>query len=247
MNFKKFWIEYTLSQGGYVEKSKGSKSQEGTVYERLFDVIIEQKLQPGARLTEISLADIFSVSRTVVRRALLRLSYEGVVDIKPNIGAIVTTTEPEDVPQYFEARRIVEGALIRKVAGKLTTFQEETLNAMVREENRYFMSGNRARGLRKSIDFHFYIADIANNKPLAEMGKKMIARTSLIVAQYNLSGSGGCACVDHSALVDVMVKGPGDKAESLMHEHLQHIEDNLYFGKQNIETDLYRILEVDRS
>ncbi|MHB1229666.1 MAG: GntR family transcriptional regulator [Halothiobacillus sp.] len=229
-----------------MEKSKGSKSQEEVVYERLFDVIIEQKLQPGVRLTEISLAEIFAVSRTVVRRALLRLSYEGVVDIKPNIGAIVTTTEPKDVPQYFEARRIAEGALIRRVAGKLTTYQEETMRAMVREENRYFLSGNRARGLRKSIDFHFYLADIANNKPLAEMGKKMIARTSLIVAQYNLSGSGGCACVDHSALVDVMVSGPADRAENMMHEHLQHIEDNLYFGKQSLETDLYRILEIDK-
>lgn len=230
-----------------MEKSSASKSQEGIVYERLFDVIIEQKLHPGVRLTEVSLAEIFSVSRTVVRRALLRLSYEGVVDIKPNVGAIVVTTEPEEVPQYFEARRIIEGALIRKVVGKLTAYQEETLQAMVREENRYFQSGNRAKGLRTSIDFHFFIADIANNKPLAEMGKKMIARTSLIVAQYNLSGSGGCACVDHSALVEVMKDGSPDKAERMMHEHLQHIEDNLHFGKQGSETDLYKILEMDKS
>ena len=226
-----------------MEKNKGSRNQEQVIYDRLFDLILEQKLHPGVRLVEVPLADIFGVSRTVIRRALLRLSLEGVVDIKPNIGASVITTAPEDVPQFFEARRIVENALIRKVVGKLTDYQIETLKSMVREENRYFEQGNRAKGLRKSTEFHFFIAEAAKNQPLAEMAKQLIARTSLIVAQYNLSGSGGCACVDHSALVKVIVEGTPEEAEGLMNEHLLHIEQGLFLKKPDAEQDLYSLLK----
>jgi len=133
-----------------MDKSKGSKSQEQIIYDRLFDVILEQKLQPGSRLTEVPLSEIFGVSRTIIRRVLLRLSHEGVVEIKPNVGASVVSTPAEEVPAYFEARKIIEGALAKKLTGNLTTYQEDTLRAMVKEENRLLESGKMAKGLRKS-------------------------------------------------------------------------------------------------
>lgn len=42
----------------------------------ILDAILDLRLSPGIKLKEDELADIFSVSRTVVRRALLRLSYQ---------------------------------------------------------------------------------------------------------------------------------------------------------------------------
>ncbi|MBF6058490.1 GntR family transcriptional regulator [Thiomicrorhabdus heinhorstiae] len=228
-----------------MEKSKSSRNQEQVIYDRLFDVILEQKLQPGARLTEEPLAEIFGVSRTIIRRVLLRLSHEGVVEIKPNVGASVVMTSPEEVAQFFEARKVVEGALASMITGKLTPYQVEMLYSMVREESRLFEMGNRAKGLRKSTEFHFYLVEAAGNQPLAEMAKKLIARTSLIVSQYNLSGSGGCACNDHSALVEVIVNGQPDEAESLMREHIDHIQHGLFLKDKSVETDLYALLKPE--
>ena len=226
-----------------MDKSKGSKNQEQVIYDRLFDVILEQKLQPGSRLTEVPLAEIFSVSRTIIRRVLLRLSHEGVVEIKPNVGASVVSTAPEKVNQYFEARKVIEGALARKLAGHLTDYQAEMLNAMVREEDRMFEMGNLAKGLRKSTEFHFFIADAANNEPLAEIAKQLIARTSLIVSQYNLPGSGGCACIDHNTLVNVLQDGEPLEAERMMIEHINHIEQGLQLSEKAVEPDLYALLK----
>ncbi|WP_321322880.1 GntR family transcriptional regulator [Thiomicrorhabdus sp.] len=226
-----------------MDKSKGSKNQEQVIYDRLFDVILEQKLQPGSRLTEVPLADIFGVSRTIIRRVLLRLSHEGVVEIKPNVGASVVSTAPEEVSQYFEARKIIEGALAKKLCGHLTDYQAEMLSAMVREEDRMFEMGNLAKGLRKSTEFHFFIADAAKNEPLAEIAKQLIARTSLIVSQYNLPGSGGCACIDHNTLVNILKDGDPLVAEKMMIEHIEHIEHGLQLNEKNIEPDLYALLK----
>lgn len=226
-----------------LEKSKGSKNQEQVIYDRLFDVILEQKLQPGSRLTEVPLSEIFGVSRTIIRRVLLRLSHEGVVELKPNVGASVVSTPPEEVAAYFEARKIIEGALAKKLTGNLTSYQEETLRSMVKEENRLLASGNLAKGLRKSTEFHFYMTEIAGNAPLAEIAKQLIARTSLIVSQYNLPGSGGCACVDHTQLVDAMVNASPQTVESLMHQHIEHIEERLQLHEKAVEPDLYELLK----
>lgn len=228
-----------------MDKSKGSKSQEQVIYDRLFDVILEQKLQPGSRLTETPLAEIFGVSRTIIRRVLLRLSHEGVVEIKPNVGASVISTPPEKVGQYFAARKIIEGALAKMLTGQLTDYQAEMLSAMVREEDRLFEMGNLAKGLRKSTEFHFFIADAAGNEPLAEIAKQLIARTSLIVSQYNLPGSGGCACVDHNTLVNVLKDGDPDTAEKLMIEHIDHIEHGLQLNEKAVEPDLYSLFKID--
>lgn len=228
-----------------MDKSSGSKSQEQVIYNRLFDVILEQKLQPGARLVEVPLAEIFGVSRTIIRRVLLRLSHEGVVEIKPNVGASVVTTEPEEVPKFFEARKIVEGALAKMLAGNLSNYQAETLSALVREEDRLLGMGNLAKGLRKSTEFHFLIAESAGNEPLAEIAKRLIARTALIISQYNLRGSGGCACVDHNTLINVIKRGDGEEAERLMIEHIDHIEQGLHLKETTTEPDLYALLKED--
>ena len=65
---------------------------EERVYQREFDAILEQRLSPGTKLNEEGLAQIFSVSRTVIRKALSRLTHEGVVETRKNKGTTVAST-----------------------------------------------------------------------------------------------------------------------------------------------------------
>ena len=51
------------------------------IADRIVDAILAQKLAPGARLGEQQLADLFSVSRTIVREALSRLAARGMVEV----------------------------------------------------------------------------------------------------------------------------------------------------------------------
>ena len=57
-------------------------------------------LPPSTKLNEESLSEIFGVSRTIIRRALLRLSLEQVVDIKPNRGATVSAPTIEEALKF---------------------------------------------------------------------------------------------------------------------------------------------------
>ena len=92
------------------------------VYQQVFDAILEQRLNPGTKLGEESLSEIFDVSRPVVRWALTKLAHENVVEIKPHRGAFIASPTVEQAHQVFEARRVVEEAVVRtcvKMAGQV--------------------------------------------------------------------------------------------------------------------------------
>ena len=51
----------------------GKKPSEAWIYDQVFGAILEQRLRPETKLTENELCDVFGVSRTIIRKVLLRL------------------------------------------------------------------------------------------------------------------------------------------------------------------------------
>ena len=121
---------------------------DGRIYRALHDAILEQRLPPGTKLTEDGLGEIFGVSRTVVRKSLLRLVHENLVVMRPNRGAIVASPSVDEAADVFEARRIVEGAIIRKVCQRMTPHQVSRLRTLVDKERAAHESGDRAGWIR---------------------------------------------------------------------------------------------------
>ena len=56
------------------------------IADSLVRAIVEGRLTPGTRIVEDELAQVFSVSRTVVRQALTRLASEAIVAVRPKKG-----------------------------------------------------------------------------------------------------------------------------------------------------------------
>ena len=80
---------------------------------RVFQGIEEQiatgKLNNGAKLDEVSLAERFEVSRTPVREALLQLVGSGLATQIPKRGCFVIAPSPRDIVEMFEVISKFEG------------------------------------------------------------------------------------------------------------------------------------------
>ena len=103
-------LKNSVSKG--VKTKVTGQTQDDVVYCHIFDAILEQRLPPATKLSEEALAEIFSVSRTIIRRALLRLSLEQVVVIRPNRGAVIAAPTVDEAKQIFKAREVMELSLI---------------------------------------------------------------------------------------------------------------------------------------
>ena len=82
------------------QQPRQSRSQ--AVYSALKRAILEQALKPGVKLPEDTIGEQFGVSRTLVREALVRLSGEGLVDLRANKGASVAEPSLEDIEPAAE-------------------------------------------------------------------------------------------------------------------------------------------------
>ena len=94
--------------------------------------IISGLLPQGARLIEEDLAVDVGVSRTPVREAVRRLAQEGMVELTPNIGAVVAKWSVDDLVQLFDLRATLESSVAALAAERISDATVATLRTLAR-------------------------------------------------------------------------------------------------------------------
>jgi len=84
---------------------------------------------PGMRLDETELASSFGVSRTPIREALIQLSSEGLVEIRPRRGAIVAEIGQQRLYEMFEVMSELEAMCGRLAARRITEAEQSAFVA----------------------------------------------------------------------------------------------------------------------
>lgn len=197
------------------------------VYEAIYAAVVDHRLPPGARLREEELAQAFAVSRTLVRQALHRLAQNGVVLLRPNRGAQVPEPTRRDGEHVFDARRVVECEVARRLATRLTKEQRAELRRIVKAETRAHQAGDRSEAIRLSGEFHRLLAHMSGNPIFVRMLDELLPTTSLLMALYKAPGEPMCVAHSHDVLLKVLEERGGASATGEMRRHLNEIERSL--------------------
>lgn len=96
----------------------------------LRDAILAGVLEPGSRLRQEELADLFGTSRIPIREALRALEYEGLVRSEPHRGFTVTALDADDIEEVYELRILLEGHAIRLAIPLMTDDDLEELQQL---------------------------------------------------------------------------------------------------------------------
>jgi DNA-binding GntR family transcriptional regulator len=198
----------------------------GRVYEALYDALLEGSLVPGLRLREEELAARFEVSRTVIRQALQRLAQNGLVDLQHNRGAQVMEPTRELAGHVFDARRVVECEIARRLGGRLDARQLAALRALLAREADASARGDRPAAIRLSGEFHRALARLSGNPVFLRVIDELLPTTSLLLALYPPAAGTGCAAHRHEDLLSAIERG-GAPAAAEMKRHLKEIEASL--------------------
>jgi DNA-binding GntR family transcriptional regulator len=91
----------------------GKQSLADQVFQWICDEITVGVLRPGQLVSENELAARFGVSRSPVREALIRLAWEGLVDVRPQRGTIVSELTAPQIEGLFQAIELVEPEMVR--------------------------------------------------------------------------------------------------------------------------------------
>lgn len=100
-------------------RERNVTSQE-IVLSALREAVLGGVFEPGARLRQEELADIFNTSRIPVREALRALEYEGLVRSEPHRGFTVTRLDADEVEEVYDLRILLESHAVRLALPLLT-------------------------------------------------------------------------------------------------------------------------------
>lgn len=191
-----------------------------TIVAQLTAAVHEHRIQPGAKLSEDEVGDIFGVSRTIVRQALRSMEHSGLVSIQRNRGAFVSKPTPKEAREVFEARALLEPQTARAAAMRATPEDIANLERHIDAEHAALHQGEPGLALKLSGDFHMLIARIADQQTIEAFLGQLMSRSSLVIALYWRRRAALCESNAHHALMDALRNNDGDRAAELMKGHL---------------------------
>ena len=204
---------------------------------------MEQWLPPGTKLSEPKLCEAFGVGRLRVRRALLLLASQGIVDLHSNRGAFVARPNRKEARDVFDARLALEPSVVSQVAAGADAADLAALDRHVELEQQAHKARNRRELIRLSGEFHVKLAGVTGNTVLTRMVRELVTRTSLIIGLFGMSGVSSCEEHEHLEILTAVHNRDGDTAGALIRAHLAHIEADLCLSaSESGKPDLVEIL-----
>lgn len=207
------------------------QDKDEAIYLHLHTAIFEAHLTPGTRLPEDALSRTFGVSRTIIRKVLQRLGHEGLVEIRPNRGAVVGEPSVDESREVFATRKILECGALPEIIRCATETDLKALAAIVVKEDAAQKDGDRPAAIRLSGEFHVRLAAITGNGILERTVSALVARSSLIIATYGSPISTSCRHSEHTEIIELIRQGRSEEGQRWMAEHLDRVESGFAYSE----------------
>jgi DNA-binding GntR family transcriptional regulator len=131
------------------------------IYADLRAELVSLQRRPGEAVSEAEIALAYGVSRTPVREAILKLSDEGLVEIFPQSGIIVSRIPIASLPETIVIRKALEETTARLTAEFATSSQILALHSIVQRQREADAARDRDAFHQADELFHATIAEIA--------------------------------------------------------------------------------------
>jgi len=190
------------------------------------DGIVTGALRPGSRLDEVTLATRHEVSRTPIREALGQLAAMGLVERRPNRGAIVAVVTQEHLSAMFEGMAELEGICARFCALRMSAEERAALDHMHRESAELVHKGAEEAYEAYNTEFHSRLYAGAHNKHIDEMARMTRSRLAPFRrAQFRLPGRLALSWKEHDQIVGAILRGDAPAAGSAAHAHVATVSE----------------------
>jgi DNA-binding GntR family transcriptional regulator len=155
------------------------------VMARLREMLIEGRIEPGAKLNERELSLRLQVSRTPLREAIKLLGAEGLVDLIPNRGAVAVKLTETDILQVFEMLAGLEAMSGELAAQRIGAAQLQEIKALHYEMLACFERDDLSGYYRLNARIHMAINEAAANPLLMKSYKEINARVQSLRFRTN--------------------------------------------------------------
>jgi DNA-binding GntR family transcriptional regulator len=193
----------------------------GGLKDEIENEIITGRYRPGERLNEAFLAERYGVSRTPIREALRALAASGLLDVRPNRGAVVAFISPDRLFEMFEVMGEMEAMCGRLAARRMSESEHRELDAGHAACGVAEQTGISDQYYYENERFHFAIYDGSHNGFLAEQCKSLHRRLQPYRRlQLRVRNRMATSYREHGEIAAAIKAGHGDEAAELLRHHV---------------------------
>lgn len=202
--------------------SKNSTSK--VIYHNLREEIINLYLEPGTSISEKELSEKYNVSRTPVREALVRLAQEGLVQIYPQKGTVVSLIDLSAVEEERFLREHLERAVVKEACMEFPKENILALEMNLKFQKMYIENKDYKKLFNTDEEFHKIIFEGCSKKRIWNSindGSTEFQR--IRVLRLTVNSSWDNIYLQHKEIFNAIKNKNPEMAEEFMKKHLNMV------------------------
>jgi len=199
---------------------KGYRTKRETIYETLKQEIYEGKYKFGEKLIISRLAKRFESSEIPVREAINQLSSEGLVDIEPHVGAVVSPLSSKDIQNIFDMRIVLEALATRLATEHLTPEDFQGIRTIMDQSIEAFQQKDYGLITNLNFQFHMHIYSKCDNELLVKTIRDLWMNTNRYPSLFERNDEHiRLSLEEHEAIYKALLDRDGVLAETITLKH----------------------------
>jgi len=207
------------------------------IYKKLHDDILKGRLYQGQRLIEKELIDIYKISKTPLREALIRLEKIGLVKYNVNRGYLVKRILRKDAEEIYDLREIIGCLSVRKIIENITEEKIKKLKDIINDMKSCIRDNEKEKYIELDKYMHKTLNKLSNNERLFEIAENLKYQVSMLLkTSIELPGRGiKTSFKEHIEIFNAILNKDSKKAEELVKKHMRNTKTAVlkYFDKNN--------------
>lgn len=209
-----------MAQTSYKRASKGTTNISERVYTILHKNIVNLNLAPGTMISEKEIASRLKVSRTPVREAFIRLSYEALITRFPQKGTFVSKIDLSRVQEEQFLRESLESSVVQLFANHHTEESIDRLRMSIKKQQTVFKEKDYDKFIDYDDQFHYIMFDETKKHLSYKVLNSFSSHYKRIryLSMYIIDGSDE-NIQQHIDLVKAVVQHEAEKASTILKNH----------------------------
>jgi len=160
------------------------KTYKDQVVDYVYQLLLNNELNPGDQLKETVLAEQMGISRAPIREAMKELIINGLVDYRPQIGNFIPILSPKQIIDSYTTRGVLEGYAIMDTCQQFSCEEIEKLEILTEQMEQYAKKGNHKMVVEAGGEFHDLLISKCNNVQLLEYTDRLSLKLHILFFKF---------------------------------------------------------------
>lgn len=203
-----------------------------TVYNAVFEDIVEGRYKPNEILTEGALVEKYGVSKAPVREALIELCKDQILQSLPRLGYQIVPVTLKEMIDLLDFRVDLELWNLRRAFGKIT---DENIAYLRRSS--FDLSSSYSKDVMPhwslNVQFHLEVCKLSGNDYTYKVLNDALRQSYHFVSQYFKTAWAKARESEgryHVAIIDALEKRDIDMAEEMLRQDILAVKQEIQLG-----------------